>query len=102
MPPGCSVEKVIVVGAPMTAAGYGAAMRATSAKYKVHLHPDVRLVHRGMLHELLRLFWLYPRLGLVAVRGATRLPGVGVGSVLGRAADASAAGASAGVPRGVR
>ncbi|HEY8476286.1 MAG TPA: glycosyltransferase, partial [Chloroflexota bacterium] len=73
VPSGYTVEKVLVVGAPTTAAGYQVAMRASSAKYKVYLRPDVRLVHRGLLHELLRLFRLYPRLGMVAVRGATRL-----------------------------
>ena len=60
------------------AAGYEAARRASRARYKVYLHQDVYVVHRGFLAELLRLFDTYPRLGMVGVVGATRLPSSGV------------------------
>lgn len=60
------------------AAGYQAGMEATPARYKVYLHQDTFMTHRGFLHELLRLFRLYPRLGMVGVVGTTRLPRTGV------------------------
>lgn len=78
VPEGHVVEAIAVRGAPSMAAGYQAAMEASAAQYKVYLHQDVYLVHRGVLHELLRLFETYPRLGMVGVVGTTRLPTSGV------------------------
>ena len=78
VPTGFSVEYVAVRGAPSMAAGYEAARRASQARYKVYLHQDVYVVHRGFLYELIRLFQTYPRLGMVGVVGATRLPASGV------------------------
>lgn len=78
VPAGFSIEKIAVLGAPSMAAGYQAAMEASAARYKVYLHQDVYLIHRGLLHELLRLFRTYPRLGMVGVVGTTRLPRSGV------------------------
>jgi GT2 family glycosyltransferase len=56
------------------AEGYQQAMEASTARYKIYLHQDVYLVHRGVLADLLSLFRTYPRLGMVGVEGATRLP----------------------------
>jgi GT2 family glycosyltransferase len=49
-------------------------MEASTARYKVYLHQDLYLVYQGLLSELLHLFSTHPRLGLVGVEGATRLP----------------------------
>jgi GT2 family glycosyltransferase len=56
------------------AEGYQRAMEMSTARYKIYLHQDVYLVHRDVLSDLLSLFRTYPRLGLVGVEGATRLP----------------------------
>src|SRR5437667_6161962 len=74
VPPGYSVEKIAVFGATSMAEGCQRGMEASTARYKVYLHQDLYLVHRGLLSELLHLFRTYPRLGLVGVEGATRLP----------------------------
>jgi hypothetical protein len=74
IPAGYRVEKIAVLGAPSMAEGYQRAMEASTARYKIYVHQDVYLVHRGLLPELLNLFRIYPRLGMVGVLGATRLP----------------------------
>ncbi len=60
------------------AEGYQRAMEASTARYKIYLHQDVYLVHKGLLHELLVLFETYPRLGMVGANGATQLPASGL------------------------
>ena len=74
IPAGYSVEKVAVYGATSMAEGYQRAMESSTARYKLYVHQDTYLVHRGLLLELLHLFDTYPRLGMVGVVGATRLP----------------------------
>jgi len=74
VPPGYSVEKIAVFGATSMAEGCQRGMETSTARYKVYLHQDLYLVYRGLLSELLHLFRMYPRLGLVGVEGATRLP----------------------------
>jgi len=74
VPSGYTVEKISVFGASSMAEGYQQAMEASPTLYKIYLHQDVYLVHRGFLSELLSLFKTYPRLGMVGVEGATRLP----------------------------
>jgi len=73
IPSGHTVEKIAVLGATSMAEGYQRAMEASTALYKIYLHQDVYLVHRGLLFELLHLFKTYPRLGMVGVVGPTRL-----------------------------
>lgn len=74
VPPGYTVETISVFGASSMAEGYQRAMEASTALYKIYLHQDVYLAHDGVLSELLFLFRTYPRLGMVGVEGATRLP----------------------------
>ncbi len=76
-PSGFSVEKIAVSGATSMAEGYQHAMETSTARYKIYLHQDVYVGHRGLLEELLRLFSTHPRLGLVGVIGATLLPATG-------------------------
>lgn len=78
IPSGYSVEKIGVFGATSMAEGYQRAMEASTARYKIYVHQDVYLVHRGLLPELVRLFKTYPRLGMVGVVGVTRLPISGI------------------------
>ena len=74
IPPGYSVERIAVFGGGSMAEVYQKAMEASTARCKIYLHVDTYLVHRGLLPELLNLFRTYPRLGIVGVSGATRLP----------------------------
>jgi GT2 family glycosyltransferase len=74
IPSGYTVEKIAVFGGSSIAEVYQRAMEASTARYKIYLHVDGYVVHRGVLSELLNLFRTYPRLGLVGVEGATKLP----------------------------
>ncbi len=74
IPSGYTVERIAVYGATSMAEGYQRAMESCAARYKLYVHQDTYLVHRGLLTELLHLFDTYPRLGMVGVVGATRLP----------------------------
>src|SRR5712691_10339397 len=53
-------------------------MEVSTARYKIYVHQDVYVVHRGLLPELLNLFRTYPRLGVVGVIGTTQLPISGI------------------------
>ncbi len=77
IPSGYSVEKVAVLGATSMAEGYQRAMETSKARYKLYVHQDGYLVHQALLLELLHLFSTYPRLGMVGMLGATRLPASG-------------------------
>lgn len=78
VPPGFTVERIAVFGATSMAEGYQRAMEASTARYKIYVHQDVYMVHRGLLSELVNLFRAHPRLGMVGVVGATRLPARGI------------------------
>jgi chloramphenicol 3-O-phosphotransferase len=75
VPSGYTIEKIAVFGAMSMAEGYQRAMESSMARYRLYIHQDVYLVNRGLLPEFIRLFRTYPRLGMVGVQGAARLPG---------------------------
>src|SRR5713226_3378489 len=74
IPSGYTVEKIAVFGGSSIAEVYQRAMEASTARYKIYLHVDGYVVHRGVLSELLNLFRTFTRLVLVGVEGATKLP----------------------------
>ncbi len=78
VPSGFTVEKIAVFGATSMAEGYQRAMEASTARYKIYVHQDVYMVHRGLLLELVYLFGTYPRLGMIGVVGTTRMPAYGI------------------------
>jgi len=74
IPRGHQIERIAVFGGASMAECYQQAMDASTSRYKIYLHADAHVVHRGLLSELLHLFRSYPRLGLVGVVGSTWLP----------------------------
>jgi hypothetical protein len=78
IPKGCTVEEIGVLGGASMAHVYQRAMEASTARYKIYLHVDAYIIHRGLIPELLGLFGRYPRLGLVGAVGATQLPPTGL------------------------
>ena len=78
IPPGFAVERIAVFGGSSMAEKYQRAMKASAARYKIYLHVDTYVVHRGLVNELLDLFGRYPRLGLVGTVGATLWPATGL------------------------
>lgn len=69
VPEGYETEIQTVYGAKSMTAGYNEGMRQSDAKYKVYLHQDVLIVHRGFLMELLRIFTEHPMVGMFGVVG---------------------------------
>lgn len=78
VPSGYTVETLAVYGGGSIPECYQAAMEASTARYKIYLHVDAYVVHKGLIPELLHLFRTYPALGLVGVVGATSLPRSGI------------------------
>lgn len=68
-PVGFVVEKEIVYGAKSMASGYNKAMMKSDAKYKVYLHQDVLLLHRGFLQDMVSIFTSHPEIGMLGVVG---------------------------------
>ncbi len=73
-----TVERIAVFGGVSMAEVYQRAMEASRARYKIYLHVDTYVIHRGLILELLELFGRYPRLGLVGAVGSTQLPATGL------------------------
>jgi len=78
VPPGFTVEQQAIRGAPSFTAGYNQALRNSQAKYKVYLHQDVRILNPIFIPEVHSLFTRYPKLGMLGVLGAKKLPPNGV------------------------
>jgi hypothetical protein len=78
VPSGYAVEKIAVLGAASMAEGYQRAMESSRARYKIYVHQDVYLIHARLLSELVQVFRIYPRLGMVGVVGTTRMPASGI------------------------
>lgn len=42
-----------------------AALESSDAKYKIYMHQDVFIYHKGFIEDILRLFKAHDRLGLM-------------------------------------
>jgi GT2 family glycosyltransferase len=78
VPEGFQVEFVEIRDAESLTSGYNRAMKMTDAKYKVYMHQDVYILHTGFLLDTIRLFRQHPKLGMLGMAGAGRIPPHGV------------------------
>ncbi len=78
VPSGFQVEIVALQAYRSMAESYNDAMQKKTAKYRVYMHQDVCILHRGFLVELLRVFQQQPDIGLAGVVGSAGLPRNGV------------------------
>lgn len=78
VPPGMKVEVLPVRGAASMTAGYNWAMQQSKAAYKVYLHQDTFILNKQFIEELLSHFRSDPKLGLLGVAGAARMPANGI------------------------
>ncbi|WP_028595667.1 glycosyltransferase family protein [Paenibacillus assamensis] len=77
VPPGFKVEVYDVRGAKSMASGYNGALNLEAA-YRVYIHQDTFLIHRGMLYDLIQLFEQHPQLGMIGLAGCVELPANGI------------------------
>lgn len=68
VPEGFETEVIVIQDASSMANGYNRAMAQTDAKYKVYLHPGVRIVNQNIILDLLEMFQ-DPSIGMAGVLG---------------------------------
>jgi len=78
IPEGYEIDALAVWDAKSIAAGYNEGMKATDAKYKIYLHQDVFITDKYFLQELIDIFAISDRIGLVGMVGVNRMPEDGV------------------------
>lgn len=74
VPDGYETDIIGITGAESMVDAYNVAMESSDAKYKVYLHQDVFIYHRGFIEDILRLFQTYEKLGMLGVVGGVNLP----------------------------
>ncbi|WP_028546576.1 glycosyltransferase family protein [Paenibacillus taiwanensis] len=77
VPPGYSVGIYDIRNAHSMASGYNYAV-SMEAAFKIYIHQDTFLIHRGMLIDLLQLFHCHPALGMVGLAGCVDMPTNGI------------------------
>ena len=73
VPEGYEIDVLAITEAPSMTAGYNAGMQSTDAKYKVYMHQDVRIVNRDFIQNMLNVFAMDERIGLMGMIGAKHL-----------------------------
>lgn len=73
IPQGFSVDVKVIWDADSMTSGYNRAMRQSDAKYKVYLHQDVLLLHRGFLEDAISIFQEHSEIGMLGVVGSMGL-----------------------------
>lgn len=69
LPKGYELEKQVIYGASSMTSGYNQAMAGSDAKYKVYLHQDVLIINKNFINEVISLFAMYPKVGMLGVIG---------------------------------
>ena len=73
VPEGFSIETLVIPDAKSMAAGYNEAMNASDAKYKIYLHQDTFIRHRDFLKDIVEIFSLDPKIGMIGMVGTKEL-----------------------------
>jgi len=78
VPEGFEIDAIAVWEAKSIAAGYNEGMQATDAKYKIYLHQDVFITDIYFLQELLDIFAINEKIGMVGLVGVNKMPDDGI------------------------
>ena len=78
IPKGYEVDVLAVWDARSIAAGYNEGMQATDAKYKIYLHQDTFITDKYFLQELIDIFAIDKKIGMVGMVGVDKMPEDGV------------------------
>ncbi|WP_196604833.1 glycosyltransferase [Pectinatus haikarae] len=78
IPVGYSVEILAIKDAVSMAQGYNQALKKTNAKYKIYLHQDVRIINKKIIFDILHLFRMNKKIGMIGTAGVYKIPSKGV------------------------
>jgi glycosyltransferase involved in cell wall biosynthesis len=74
VPEGYETDILCIQEAASLAEGYNGGMQASDAKYKVYLRQEMFILNRNFLSDVLSVFEQDEKIGMLGVRGCTRLP----------------------------
>ncbi len=74
VPSGVTVNVLSIVDAASICQGYNEGMQASSARYKVYLHQDVRIIDKDFIPRLIDLFMDNKGVGLIGLIGTNSFP----------------------------
>ena len=74
VPTGYETDIIAVREAKSMAEAYNAAMESSDAKYKVYLHQDVFIYYRDIIVDIIKIFEVDNKLGLIGVLGGRKIP----------------------------
>lgn len=77
IPNGYEIEVINVTNCVSMAAAYNQAISQSNAKYKVYLHPDIYIIHKTLLQDMITIF-TNPQIGMLGVVGCSQLPANGI------------------------
>lgn len=77
IPSGYEVEVMNVTNCVSMASAYNRAISQSNAKYKVYLHPDVCIIHKTLIQDMITIF-ANPKIGMLGVVGCSQLPANGI------------------------
>ena len=78
IPPNYKIDVVDVIGSKNKASAYNKGMEQSDAKYKIYIDEKTSIVYSGFLIDMLKIFQLDKRVGLLGVVGTDRLPPNGI------------------------
>ncbi len=78
IPKGLEIEFIGVRNANSIAEGYNLGIQRTDAKFKVYLHQDVFIIHKGFISDILSIFKENESIGMLGVIGARSRPSTGI------------------------
>jgi glycosyltransferase involved in cell wall biosynthesis len=78
IPEGVEIDVLSIEDAQSMCAGYNEGMRASSAKYKVYMHHDVRIIERNFIPMLIDTFMEHEDAGIIGMIGTNGFPKDGI------------------------
>lgn len=77
VPVNVHVDIVSIIGGKSRAAAYNAAMQQSNAKYKIYVDEHARILKKDFLAQLLRIFALDEKIGMIGLAGTKVMPANG-------------------------
>lgn len=78
VPEGMQINALTVEDALSMTSGYNEAMENSNARYKIYLHQDTFIVNPHFIADVLNVFNMDDRIGMLGMVGAFRMPSSGI------------------------